>query len=102
VIAPVSLNALSLMESAFTNCYLSQVDAPFPSYQLDGKFSHLAAKIWVEQLHEIQLLLGKNFFYENPLPLLRASHGMIYYREMNVQEFMQQARELEKSMEGQM
>ena len=102
VIAPVSLNALSLMESAFTNCYLSQVDAPFPSYQLDGKFSHLTAKIWVEQLHEIQLLLGKNFFYENPLPLLRASHGMIYYREMNVQEFMQQARELEKSMEGQM
>jgi len=102
VIAPVSLNALSLMDSAFTNCYLSQVDAPFPSYQLDGKFSHLAAKIWVEQLHEIQLLLGKNFFYENPLPLLRASHGMIYYREMNVEEFLQQARELEKSMEGQM
>lgn len=102
VIAPVSLNALSLMESAFTNCYLSQVDAPFPSYQLDGKFSDLAAKIWVEQQHEIQLLMGKNFFYENKLPLIRASHGMIYYREMNVEEFMQQARELEKSMEGQL
>jgi glucosamine-6-phosphate deaminase len=100
VIAPVSLNALSLMESAFENCYLSQVAAPFPSYQLDGKFSTLAAKIWVEQHREIQLLLGKNFFYEHPLPLIRASHGMIYYREMNVEEFLQQARELEKSMEG--
>jgi len=100
IIAPVSLNALSLMESAFTNCYLSQVEAPFPSYQLDGKFSDLAAKIWVEQQKEIQLLMGKNFFYENTLPLIRASHGMIYLREMNVDEFLKQARELEKSMEG--
>lgn len=100
IIAPVSLNAMSLMDSAFTNCYLSQVDAPFPSYMLDGKFSDLAKKIWVEQLREIQLLLGKDFFYENSLPLLRASHGMIYFREMNVEEFLKQARELEKTMEG--
>ncbi len=100
IIAPVSLNAMSLMDSAFTNCYLSQVEAPFPSYQLDGKFSDLAKKIWVEQLKEIQLLLGKDFFYENNLPLLRASHGMIYFREMSVEEFLKQARELEKTMEG--
>jgi glucosamine-6-phosphate deaminase len=102
MIAPVSLNAMSLMDSAFKDCYLSQVDAPFPSYQLDGKFSDLAKKIWVEQLKEIQLLLGKDFFYENNLPLLRASHGMIYFREMNVEEFLKQARELEKTMEGAM
>lgn len=100
VIAPVSLTAMALMDSAFKNCYLSQVNAPFPSYLLDGKFSDLARKIWVEQLKEIQLLLGKDFFYENPLPLLRASHGMIYFREMSVEVFLKQARELEKTMEG--
>ncbi|MBV5315948.1 MAG: PIG-L family deacetylase [Prolixibacteraceae bacterium] len=100
VIAPVSLNALSILDSSFTDCYLSQVNASFPSYQLDGKFSHLTQRVWVEQLKQIQLLLGKNFFYQHERPLVRATHGLIYFRELSVDQFLQQADELEKSMEG--
>lgn len=100
VIVPVSLNALAILDSSFTQCYLSQVNASFPSYQLDGKFSHLTQKVWVEQLKQIQLLLGKNFFYQHEKPLVRATHGLVYYRELSVDQFLQQADELEKSMEG--
>jgi len=100
VIVPVSLNALSILDSSFSQCYQSQVNASFPSYQLDGKFSQLTQRIWVEQLKQIQLLLGKNFFYQHEKPLVRATHGLIYFREMNVNEFLKQAEELEKSMEG--
>jgi glucosamine-6-phosphate deaminase len=100
VIVPVSLNAMAVMDNTFTNCYLSQVDASFPSYLYDGKFSELAIKIWVEQLKEIQLVLGKDFFYQNTSPRIRTTHGLIYFKEMNVEEFLLQARELEKSMEG--
>ena len=100
VIVPVSLNALSILDSSFTECYLSQVNASFPSYQLDGKFSQLTQRIWVEQLKQIQLLLGKNFFYQHEKPLIRATHGLIYIRELNVDQFLAQAEELEKSMEG--
>ena len=97
---PVSLNSLSVLDSAFTDCYLSQVEAPFPSYMLDGKFSTLAEKIWIGQLKDIQLVLGKNYFYENESPRIRATHGMLYFKEMNVNTFLTHARELEKSMEG--
>ena len=100
VIVPVSLNSLSILDRSFTNCYISQVDASFPSYEYDGKFSRLAQKIWVEQLNQIQLLLGKEFFYKNEKLLLKATHGLIYFKEMNVDEFLKQARELEKSIEG--
>ena len=100
VIVPVSLNAMGVMDNSFTNSYLSQVEASFPSYQYNGKFSELTQKIWVEQLGSIQLLLGKNFFYEHESPRVRATHGLLYFREMNVEEFLLQARELEKSMEG--
>jgi glucosamine-6-phosphate deaminase len=100
IFVPCSLNSLSMLESSFHNCYLSQVDASFPSYELDGPFSKLARKIWVEQLKSIQLLLGKNFFYENPHPRIRAAHGLVFFREMNIGEFLGEARELEKSMEG--
>ncbi|MFV0344958.1 MAG: hypothetical protein ACK5IQ_01700 [Bacteroidales bacterium] len=99
VFVPVSLNTMSTTDASFTNCYLSQVNASFPSYMHDGKFSTLAQNIWVEQLDAVQLLLGKDYFYMHPRPLVRASHGMLFYRELNVKEFLNIAKELEKSVE---
>jgi glucosamine-6-phosphate deaminase len=99
-IVPVSLNAMGVMDDAFTNSYLSQVDASFPSYQHDGKFSDLTKRIWVEQLKMVQLLLGKNYFYQHESPRVRTTHGLLFFKEMNLEEFLTHARELEKTMEG--
>ena len=99
-IFPVSLNALAILDKSFTDCYLSQVNASFPSYQLDGKFSALTQKIWVEQHKQIQYLLGKDYYYQNNHPWLRATHGLVYMRELTVDEFLKEARELESMMEG--
>lgn len=100
VIVPVSLNSLAILEDAFTDCYLSQVDASFPSYRLDGKFSSLSQRIWIDQMKHVQLLLGKNFFYQNDNPRLRAAHGLVFYKEMDAKTFLGYARQLEKSVEG--
>ena len=100
VIVPVSLNALAILDKSFSDCYLSQVNASFPSYQLDGKFSTLTQKIWVEQLKQIQMLLGKQYFYQNQHPLLRATHGLIYVREMGIEQFLKEASDLEEMVEG--
>lgn len=100
VIVPVSLGDMSVMEDSFSNCYLSQVNASFPSYSHNGKFSTVAKRIWVGQLDDIQLLLGKNYFYLHERAQVRASHGLIFFRDMNVEEFLATARELEKSIEG--
>jgi glucosamine-6-phosphate deaminase len=100
IIFPVSLSDMASMDSTFSSCYLSQVDASFPSFELNGKFSTLAQKTWVDQLASLQLLLGKDFFYQNDYAKLRASHGLIFVKEMTVDEFLLNARELEKSTEG--
>jgi glucosamine-6-phosphate deaminase len=100
VIVPVSLGDMSVMEDSFSNCYLSQVNASFPSYAHNGKFSTLARKTWVDQLSDVQLLLGKNYFYQHQSAKVRSSHGLIFFREMNVEDFLVEARELEKSTEG--
>lgn len=100
VIVPVSLGDMSVMEDSFSNCYLSQVNASFPSYSHNGKFSTVAKRTWVGQLNDIQLLLGKNYFYLHERAKVRASHGLIFFRDMNVEEFLATARELEKSIEG--
>lgn len=99
-IFPISLNAMTTMDESFTNSYLSQVEASFPSYRYNGKFSHLSIKTWVEQLQDIQLILGKAYFYDNQSPRLRATHGLLFFREMSVDEFLRSARELERSTQG--
>jgi len=99
-IVPVSLNDINVFNETFANCYLSQVDASFPSYKLDGKFSTLAQSIWVEQLKTVQLLLGKPFFFQNPNPVLRATHGLVFLKEMTADEFLAHASELAKSVVG--
>lgn len=100
IFTPVSLNSMAVLDWSFRNCYISQVDASFPSPDHDGPFSDVSQKIWVEQFKRVQLVLGKDFFYENDSPKIRATHGMIYHREMGLEEFLTHARELEKSIEG--
>ncbi|UJP66876.1 glucosamine-6-phosphate isomerase [Mongoliitalea daihaiensis] len=100
VIVPVSLGDMSVMEDSFSNCYLSQVNASFPSYSHNGKFSTVAKRVWVSQLSDIQLLLGKNYFYLHETAKVRSSHGLLFFKDMNVEEFLAHARELEKSIEG--
>jgi glucosamine-6-phosphate deaminase len=96
---PVSLNSLSMMHAAFMNCFGSQSAASFPSYEHDGPFSELAQQIQVEQYKYLETFLGSEFFQKNGHPRLRAARGMIYLREMDLDEFFQRVRELKKMTE---
>ena len=98
VYVPVSLNAFAVFEKAFKDSYLTQVKAEFPNPDFDGPFSELAESIWVKQYKDVQLILGKEFFYENNHPLIRATHGLIFLKEMNVKEFVDLAEEMKNKM----
>ena len=88
VYVPVSLNAIAVFEKAFNDSYLTQVKAEFPNPDFDGPFSELAERIWVKQLKDIQLILGKNYFYEHRHPLIRATHGLLFLKQMTAAEFV--------------
>jgi glucosamine-6-phosphate deaminase len=101
LIIPVSLNSLSLLHTAFMNCFGSQAAASFPSYEHDGPFSELAQKIQVEQYRMMKTCLGKEFFLsQDAHPRLRAARGMIFLREMELPEFYEKVRELKKLTEA--
>jgi len=100
IIVPVSLNSMAMLKDTFMNCYLSQKEASFPSYELDGPFCDLVQKIWVEQHQLMELVLGRDYWYQNDHPRLRATHGLLFIKEMNGEEFLNQARSLEKLIEG--
>ena len=44
LIVPVTLNSMAIMHSTFMNCYLSQKEASFPSYEYDGPFQNYHKK----------------------------------------------------------
>ncbi|NOZ75435.1 MAG: glucosamine-6-phosphate isomerase, partial [FCB group bacterium] len=95
------LNSMAMLRDTFLTCYLSQKSASFPSYELDGPFCDLDQKIWVEQHQDLELILGRDFWYRNDHPRIRASHGAVFLKEMSVDQFLSEARRLEKSMESQ-
>ena len=97
---PVSLNSLSLLHSAFMNCFGSQRAASFPSYDHDGPFSELAQNIQVDQYNMIKTCVGNEYFLKNSHPRLRAARGMIFLKEMTLGEFYQKVRELKQLTES--
>jgi len=97
---PVSLNSFSSLDQAFNNCFGSQRAASFPSHELDGPFSRLAQQIMVEQYQQIKSCLGREFFYENEHPRLRAARGFNFLKKMSLEEFFQHSQELKKSTEA--
>jgi len=100
LMVPVSLNSLSLLHTAFMNCFGSQSAASFPSYEYDGPFSELAQQIQVGQYDIMKTCLGNNFFQQHAHPRLRSARGLIFLKEMNLQEFYERVRELRKITEA--
>jgi len=100
MVFPISLNSFAVLHNMFNSCFLSQKSASFPSYELDGSFSELAQKIWVEQGRNLINLLGNEYFYESPNPLMRRTYGAILIKEMNYQEFSEHIKMLRRLLKG--
>lgn len=96
---PVSLNMFSVMQQSFANAFLSQKAASFPSYAHDGPFSELAQRIQVQQYQVLKTCLGRDWFYNHKSPLIRATRGFVFLKEMELEEFYQSCRTLRKSVE---
>jgi glucosamine-6-phosphate deaminase len=96
---PVSLMMFSLQQSAFMHTFISQKDASFPSYEHDGPFSELAQRIQVDQYRMLKSCLGRSYFHEHPSALIRATRGMVFLKQMNLDEFYTKSRQLRERTE---
>ncbi|MFC1739072.1 glucosamine-6-phosphate deaminase [Planctomycetota bacterium] len=100
IYVPVSLCMFSVMQQAFWNAFNSQRDASFPSYEYDGPFSELAQLIQVEQFQQIENCLGRKWFNNHSIPLIGATRGLLFLKEMELQEFYTSCRKLREFIEN--
>jgi glucosamine-6-phosphate deaminase len=91
---------MAILDDIFMKSYGSQKSASFPSWEYDGPFSRLAQNIMVEQYQTIRMCLGKNYFLSHEAPRVRAAHGMVFLKELNLEEFYKQSTELKKLTEN--
>ena len=96
----VSLNSFAVLHNMFDTCFASQRTAAFPSPELDGTFSRLAQKIWVEQQQQLIDLLGRSYFYESPHPQMRRAYGALYLKDMSYAEFEEEVAPLKRFLES--
>merc|ERR1719388_57138 len=99
-IVPVSLQTISTLNHMFLSSFESQRDAEFPAYEIQGPFCKMSQKVQVEQYEMIECALGYQWFHKHPSPLIRATRGLVFMREMSVDQLMEESRGLRRQAEN--
>jgi glucosamine-6-phosphate deaminase len=99
-IIPVSLQTIAVLNQMFLSSFESQRDAEFPAYEIQGPFCKMSQKVQVEQYGTIETCLGYEWFHKHPSPLIRATRGLIFLKEMSVQELLNASRALRRQAQN--
>jgi glucosamine-6-phosphate deaminase len=97
---PVSLGSFAITANTFMKSFGSQSNASFPSWEYDGAFHRLAQKVQVDQYNIVRSSLGKDYFLKHDFKRVRAAKGMIFLKELTLEEFYKHSIELKKLTEN--
>ncbi|CAL1147425.1 unnamed protein product [Cladocopium goreaui] len=99
-IIPVSLQTISTLNHMFLNSFESQRNAEFPAYEIEGPFCAMSQRVQVQQYDMIETCLGYEWFHKHDSPLIRATRGLVFLREMTVQQLLAESRALRQQTEN--
>lgn len=84
----------------FLNSFESQRNAEFPAYEIEGPFCAMSQRVQVQQYDMIETCLGYEWFHKHDSPLIRATRGLVFLREMTVQQLLAESRALQQQTEN--
>eukprot|EP00971_Amphidinium_carterae_P064115 1269490-Amphidinium_carterae.1 len=84
----------------FLNAFESQRDAEFPAYEIQGPFCAMSQRVQVEQYDMMETCLGYDWFHKHSSPLIRAARGLVFLREMSLEDLASESRSLRKQTEN--
>jgi len=99
-IVPVSLQTISTLNHMFLSAFESQRDAEFPAHEVQGPFCEMSRRVQVEQYDKIETCLGYEWFHKHTSPLIRATRGLVFLREMTLEELSGASRALRRQAEN--
>lgn len=99
IFVPVSEAMLQMQHQVFSSCFNTQRQSAFPSPFYDAEFSDIAMHVQREQLMDLRMLLGDEYFSNNHHAQLRNAAGFVFLKKMPVNEFLQNAISLQLGIE---
>jgi glucosamine-6-phosphate deaminase len=81
----VSKEEFDILNDIYSASFSSQKKGSFPSSSYMGTLSQYAEEIEVEQLQNLKILLGENFFKKHLDKKIRNAHGLILIKEIDLQ-----------------
>lgn len=95
IFVPVSSQMLAAQTRIYSSCFSTQKHSSFPSPVFDGDFSALADTIMRDQLADLKILLGADYFAKNQTPEIRDAAGFIFLNQMGLNDFFRRATHLQ-------
>eukprot|EP00930_Biecheleria_cincta_P043941 TRINITY_DN30149_c0_g1_i1.p1 TRINITY_DN30149_c0_g1~~TRINITY_DN30149_c0_g1_i1.p1 ORF type:complete len:839 (-),score=132.83 TRINITY_DN30149_c0_g1_i1:52-2499(-) len=99
-IVPVSLQTISTLNHMFLSSFESQRDAEFPAHEIQGPFCAMSQRVQVQQYDMIEACLGYEWFHKHPSPLIRGTRGLVFLKEMTLQDLLAESRALRQQTEA--
>ncbi len=95
IFVPVEQAMLDGQTRVCKACFNTQKSASFPSPFFEGDFASLTSMIQKDQLADLKILLGAEYFSNHSEKKIKNAVGFVYLKQMTIQEFLQQAEDLQ-------
>lgn len=99
IYVPVSERMMVSQKRVFDACFNTQKQSSFPSPFFNGDSVSLTTKIQRDQYTELKVLLGSEYFSNNPVPELRNAVGFVFLNRMSSNELLRRAEDLQQAID---
>lgn len=99
VFIPVSKNTIAMQKRAYNSCFNTQKMSLYPSPIFEGDGSVLKEKIMRDQLADLKILLGNDYFSKHPAVEIREAVGFEFLYLFNMNDFFRRGEDLQPSID---
>lgn len=96
---PIDEKTLAQQQKMYSACFNTQKMASFPSPFYAGDHASYTNVLHNNQLNELKLLVGNEFFENNPEPIIKNAKGVLLLNKMRVEELIAKSKDLQPEID---
>lgn len=99
IFVPVSNQVLKEQKRVYNACFITQKNSLFPAPGTDADGSNVKENIMREQLADLKVLLGEEYFAKSSIPEIRDAAGFMYLNHFNMNDFFRRGEDLQPEID---
>lgn len=99
IFLPVSKQTMAVQKRIFNSCFNTQRMSSFPSLNEHGDAIALAEKIQRDQLADLKVVLGNEYFTKNSISEIRDAVGFAFFNHFTMNDFFRRGDDLQPAID---